>query len=111
MVRPDRHARDRVVRLQGDRPSCEVVYDERNLESREQVRSVGHVLNGERGVAVDERRRSEDEVLRRRWPRRLGGVQDEGRGDDSPMAAKTTTRNHRWETEDGSDTVSYPAHP
>src|SRR2546427_7950797 len=29
----------------------------------------------------------------------------------SPMAAKTTTRNHRWETEDGSDTGSYAAHP
>src|SRR5438876_8830488 len=84
MVRPDRHARDRVVRLQGDRTSREVVYDERNPESREQVRSVGHVLNGERGVAVHERRRREDETLCRRWPRWLRGVQNEGRGDDQP---------------------------
>jgi len=29
----------------------------------------------------------------------------------SPMAAKTTTRNHRWETEDGSDTGCYAAQP
>src|SRR5438876_774258 len=29
----------------------------------------------------------------------------------SPMAAKTTTRNHRWETEDGSDTGPYAIRP
>src|SRR5437867_6310772 len=111
LVRPDRHARDRVVRLQGDRPSCEVVYDERNLESREQVRSVGHVLNGERGVAVDERRRREDEILGRRWPRRLRGVQNEGRGDDQSDRREDDTKNHRWETEDGSDTGPYAIRP
>src|SRR5439155_26824767 len=29
----------------------------------------------------------------------------------TPMAAKTTTRNHRWETADGSDTESYAIRP
>src|SRR2546427_279514 len=67
---PDHNPSGGVVRSEHGRSAGEIVDDELDVDFGEDERVVRFILNRERRVAVDESRRTEDKIARRRWPRR-----------------------------------------